>query len=932
MKYHLTGLWKLCGLLLLTVGFATWAQAAPRHEEMDYGPFLSGTFETQWPAGNTVLKGVAIRLDAAGLVEQIPEGPIGGGAFSLRPTKDVQGADLQDLYKTQRFRLGGYQLEVPNGEYKVTMKFADCWQNKPGVRVFDVLVQGEKVLEKLDLVAKVGAFTAFDHVVEKVRVNDGKLRITFHKHQGEPSIGAILVEGPGFVRKLNCGGEAVGDFAGDWTANTSLPPDPNQAGVLFDTELCRYAAAWTGGYLKLQGVVFDGEHGKNPAIQGQQLLATRPLPGVLHDGQATDPRSIPHGPLPRSWAKYRGLYRHQDGIVLAYAANGRELLDQPKVQAIDKLPIFTRTINAAKGDSTTLVVVDVPEGKIRKQSPQLVVITGPEQQATAIVLLGDGKLVAQDDGRVLVNLPPDAAKLTLAQWSGNADDVDKATAAMAKVDKPHDLAPLCKGGPSLWPETVRTQGKLADPRSTSAYVVDSLTLPEDNPYRSWMRVGGFDFLPQGKAALCTWSGDVWICSGIDDQLQKLTWRRYAAGLFHALGLVVKEGKIYVLGRDQITRLHDLNDDGEADFYECFNNDVMITENFHEFAYELQTDRAGNFYFSKGGPVRPGGNGWDKIVPHHGCLLKVTPDGEKLEVVARGFRAPNGIGIGPQGELTVGDNEGTWTPTVPLNWIRPGGFYGVQDFADRSPKPTQRDNPLCWFPKDIDNSNGGQVWITSERFGPLSGQMLHLSYGACTLFSVLKEDVAGQMQGGVVPLPLAFDSGICRARFHKEDNALYLTGLRGWQTRAAAEGGFYRVRYTGQPYLLPTELHVTPGELTLRFAEPLDRESVEDIDNYAIEQWNYRWTSNYGSPHVKVSDPKQEGYDDVEIDEAVLSDDGRTIVLRIPDLAPVMQMKTTLNVQTATGKPIKAVVHQTINAVGNLRGEVHVGEYRVVETK
>ena len=129
-------------------------------------------------------------------------------------------------------------------------------------------------------------------------------------------------------------------------------------------------------------------------------------------------------------------------------------------------------------------------------------------------------------------------------------------------------------------------------------------------------------------------------------------------------------------------------------------------------------------------------------------------------LARGFRAPNGMGIGPNGEITVGDNEGTWTPICPINWIKPGGFYGVPDFAGK-PKaefPTVRDNPLCWLPHDeVDNSNGGQVWITSKKFGPLSGQLLHASYGQCKLYDVLKEEVGGQMQGGVTPIPLKFDT-------------------------------------------------------------------------------------------------------------------------------------------------------------------------------
>ena len=43
----------------------------------------------------------------------------------------------------------------------------------------------------------------------------------------------------------------------------------------------------------------------------------------------------------------------------------------------------------------------------------------------------------------------------------------------------------------------------------------------------------------------------------------------------------------------------MNDDGETDFYENFNNDAQVTEHFHEFAMDLQTDKQGNFYYMKG---------------------------------------------------------------------------------------------------------------------------------------------------------------------------------------------------------------------------------------------------------------------------------------------------------------------------------------------
>jgi glucose/arabinose dehydrogenase len=134
------------------------------------------------------------------------------------------------------------------------------------------------------------------------------------------------------------------------------------------------------------------------------------------------------------------------------------------------------------------------------------------------------------------------------------------------------------------------------------------------------------------------------------------WKRYATGLFQPLGLKIVDDIVYVLGRDQITRLHDLNHDGEADYYENFNNDTVVTSNYHEFALDLHTDRAGNFYFAKGAPWEP-----EVMSPHQGCLFKLSKDGSKLEIIATGFRAPNGMTVGPGDEITVSDNQGHWMP-------------------------------------------------------------------------------------------------------------------------------------------------------------------------------------------------------------------------------------------------------------------------------
>jgi hypothetical protein len=89
-----------------------------------------------------------------------------------------------------------------------------------------------------------------------------------------------------------------------------------------------------------------------------------------------------------------------------------------------------------------------------------------------------------------------------------------------------------------------------------------------------MRIGGLDFFTSdpGKAALSTWDGDVWIVSGIDDSLERLEWKRFAAGGHETLGLCIVDDVIYTVADDEITRYHDLNGDGEADYYENFNND------------------------------------------------------------------------------------------------------------------------------------------------------------------------------------------------------------------------------------------------------------------------------------------------------------------------------------------------------------------------
>lgn len=722
-------------------------------------------------------------------------------------------------------------------------------------------------------------------------------------------------------------------------------PGEDGATLLFDPELMRVAAAWTGGFLKfprarggLEGQIAPG---------GEVKFSTAYAPGWAAGEIGADPRDKHQGHLPHAVAKWQGLHLSGDKVVLSYSIGQSRVLETPGFARRGGATVFTRAfrIGATKGPLNVLIA-DVPGGVGAAKGNVARLATGDRVTAVAVTGAPNGSgLAVGANGRLTLMLPPiaTAALFEVAIAVGSAAELPETSEIIKPGGVREDPALLLTGGPARWGAPLETKGKLGD--GDQAYLADEITLPEDNPFKSWLRPGGHDFLPDGTAVLANLSGDVWLVSGLDEKLESVRWKRFATGLFQPLGCKVVDGKIYILGRDQITRLHDLNGDGEADFYENFNNDCVVTDNYHEFALDLQTDSRGDFFYAKGSPWQP-----TNTSPHQGCMIKVSKDGSKFEVVATGLRAPNGLGMSPRDELSVSDNQGHWMPANRLSFVKPGGFYGMvpaahrvltfkaadgrefkadpsdaaaraehkTDFWGRAdvPIPAEHDLPLCWVPMQIDNSSGGQVWVPpGGKWGPLSGRMLFLSYGKCALFNVLHETVDGQAQGGLCRLPLKFNSGIMRARFSPRDGQLYVSGLNVWQSSAAKDGCFYRVRYTGKPATIPVDLRAVKGGVQIGFTAPLDAASATDPQNFSVEQWNYAWTGHYGSDDISVADPtKRKTRDLVLINAIELSPDKKTLTLEIPNLQPVMQMKVKYRINAADGSLLDQEIHNTIHRV------------------
>ena len=437
------------------------------------------------------------------------------------------------------------------------------------------------------------------------------------------------------------------------------------------------------------------------------------------------------------------------------------------------------------------------------------------------------------------------------------------------------------------------------------YTLDTVDLPEENPWNAWLRPSDLAFFPDGRLALCTYGGDVWVIDGLDDDLETVTWKRYAAGLFEPLGLLVVENKIMVTCRDAIIRLHDFNGDDEADYYEHFFTDPEVANGFHAYNFGLVQDSKGYFYYVKPGLYT------DYTQP--GAVIQVSPDGSSHKIIAKGFRVNNGLAMGEDDVLLVTDNQGQWTPGNEINVIEEGAFYGVYQRKPKKPGPFKR--PMLYLPQEFDNSPGSPLWLNDERFGPLKGNILGTSFGKGWLYYMLPTDIQGEPHAAAVAFPFQGDAGIMRARTNPVDGQVYAVGLTGWDTEAVSKDGcLVRLRYTGDAGCVPTAYTVQSEKITLRFSSPLDPAYTSLCAHYNLSAWNYHWTAEYGSDPWSLKNPDKKGADPWQVQKVDISEDGQELTLHVPDLQPVDQLRLVLELRTATGQNLEHVLYTTLNTM------------------
>ena len=118
-------------------------------------------------------------------------------------TNDIRGTKSDELF--QFFRFGRhrlwYDLPVPDGDYRVELYFAEPWHGKDGgeqgdyegMRIFDVAINGETLVDDLDPWAEAGYCGALKRVVN-AKAKNGRLHISFPEVKaGQAIISAIAI-------------------------------------------------------------------------------------------------------------------------------------------------------------------------------------------------------------------------------------------------------------------------------------------------------------------------------------------------------------------------------------------------------------------------------------------------------------------------------------------------------------------------------------------------------------------------------------------------------------------------------------------------------------------------------------------------------------------------------------------------------------------
>lgn len=681
--------------------------------------------------------------------------------------------------------------------------------------------------------------------------------------------------------------------------------------VAYDLERCVLYKAWNGGVL-MEGTAYTDKKNVQPTSWGVDYLADSARHFQWAASKAGEPLSFR--------TQYKGHVFHDNSVTLKYAL----MLSTGDTILLEETPEFIRDNNGQPGLQRSFRLTHVPEGinvaladtdgklELKENAP-----TRWSQYFQKMPQQFPPKPGASYDHRG-------------RYWMEKSDcmtchEVDRQTVGPSfiqvaskypkeKATVEHLIEKVKQGGSGVW----GTASMTPHPNITDSEIREMLnyifslkpkeerqitvaSVPEKQPQKSPSKpgygaalegvhpsfdlqtihpssfnpkVGGLAFLPDGRLLVTTWDkvGGVYALSGVESgDTSKIKVKRIASGLAEPLGITVVDGEIYVLQKHELTKLVDLDGDDVTDEYQVVCNAWTVSSDFHEFAFGL-VHKDGYFYATLSMAMRLMSD--ERQKPDRGKTIKIAPDGT-YEPVNYGLRTPNGIGVGPDDEIFVTDNQGEWLPANKLIHVKKGEFlgmhWGLPDTLKEAPSVAP---PAIWLPEDeIGNSPSQPVLIPD---GPYKGQMLHGDVTHGGIKRDFLEKVKGDYQGAVFRFTQGLEAGVNRLCFGP-DGALYIGGVGmvgGWSWKEK-QSGLQKMKFNGKTTFEMLAIRAKPKGFEIEFTEPLKKDLRITPADFPVQQWYYVGTARYGGPKLDLRNLK--------VREARISPDRRRVYLAIDGL-------------------------------------------------
>jgi glucose/arabinose dehydrogenase len=693
-------------------------------------------------------------------------------------------------------------------------------------------------------------------------------------------------------------GELVG---GNFVVRGILLPLKSGYCLVFDQELMRVAGVWKMSApdapvtpMTMAQISYVNPKRKaaaeHPQPTGPLLLTAGMHPGVGDDLDQlfVDPRPPKgfgdegRGALPVDVARFDGIELIDATAVLHYHAGAVAITEWHDSQANAGETVILRHLEIAPHPRALHIAL----GKLGAETVRLAA-------NSPAVSLHEAK------NETIATIAP-AAKLqriTLALIANPAADA-----------KPLGETPALprKLGKLRWPGTATAPAQLATLQQ-NGLILDKVATPDENPWKRRVRVTDLAFLNDDRAAVLSYDGDVWIVDGFaDNKLERLTWRRFVSGLHEPLGIAIARGGIIqVATKNGVVRVQDRDGDGEADWIENFNDQMIQSQTTRSFPLDMAIAPDGWTFVSQGGIVtRSGLVSGGEGTAHTGGILRISPDGRTSELFAAGAREPF-VTVNPKtGMVTATDQQGNYIPSSVCYLVRRGDNFGFLQL-----NPEHLTPPLAWVPHDQDSSSSSEAWIMGRGMGPFDGKLVHLSYGTGRMFIISPDLDAPIPQGAVIPLDLKTDLPLLHARMQPRGDALWLAGFQIWGTRTTTNWALGRLRRGDTPIVTAIAARSVAEGVVLDFAEPLDPTSITP-EKVSVRAWNYKRAASYGSARYALDG--EAGMTPWGVAQTVLSADGKSVFIHLPKLPAVHQLEVRHDFKLAGGAAARGVVYFTIH--------------------